>query len=273
MWIVARLAEGLDHAHSRGLLHRDLKPANILLAADGTPMLLDFNLAAESQPESPDGEVGPRPRRRHASLHGPRTPGCVQPPRHDPSRRRRRARRHLRAGPDPLRDARRRAPLPGPRIAARDLAQRADPADDRGPAPTAVAQGPLSRRPLEPRRPDRQVPGIRARSPICPRPRPRRGPAAVPRRPADEVRPGAERARARRQVLPAPPGPVQLDLDRADLVGADPRPGDGGGVRIYGDAGPGGAVPAPGIRARLRRGAVPAQYGRTRTIVTSPRAW
>jgi len=46
VWIVARLAEGLDHAHSRGLLHRDLKPANILIASDGTPMLLDFNLAA-----------------------------------------------------------------------------------------------------------------------------------------------------------------------------------------------------------------------------------
>ena len=46
VWIVARLAEGLDYAHSRGLLHRDLKPANILIADDGTPMLLDFNLAA-----------------------------------------------------------------------------------------------------------------------------------------------------------------------------------------------------------------------------------
>ncbi len=57
VWIVARLAEGLEHAHSRGLLHRDLKPANILLAADGTPMLLDFNLAAENHPESSEGEV------------------------------------------------------------------------------------------------------------------------------------------------------------------------------------------------------------------------
>ena len=45
VWIVARLAEGLDHAHSRGLLHRELKPSNILIAEDGTPMLLDFNLA------------------------------------------------------------------------------------------------------------------------------------------------------------------------------------------------------------------------------------
>jgi tetratricopeptide (TPR) repeat protein len=45
MWIVARLAEGLQHAHQRGILHRDIKPSNILLSADGQPMLLDFNLA------------------------------------------------------------------------------------------------------------------------------------------------------------------------------------------------------------------------------------
>jgi serine/threonine protein kinase/Tfp pilus assembly protein PilF len=54
VWIVARLAEGLEHAHSRGLLHRDLKPANVLLAGDGTPMLLDFNLAALVEPERGD---------------------------------------------------------------------------------------------------------------------------------------------------------------------------------------------------------------------------
>ena len=54
-WIAARLAEGLEHAHSRGLLHRDLKPSNILIAADGTPMLLDFNLAADCiNPEEGD---------------------------------------------------------------------------------------------------------------------------------------------------------------------------------------------------------------------------
>ena len=50
VWIVARLAEGLDHAHARGLLHRDLKPSNVLIAADGTPMLLDFNLAVDVEP-------------------------------------------------------------------------------------------------------------------------------------------------------------------------------------------------------------------------------
>jgi serine/threonine protein kinase/tetratricopeptide (TPR) repeat protein len=58
VWIVARLAEGLDHAHGRGLLHRDLKPANILIAADGTPMLLDFNLAAETEPRAEACEEG-----------------------------------------------------------------------------------------------------------------------------------------------------------------------------------------------------------------------
>ncbi|QEL19516.1 serine/threonine-protein kinase [Limnoglobus roseus] len=45
VWIMARLADGLAHAHSRGILHRDLKPENVLLADDGQPMLLDFNLA------------------------------------------------------------------------------------------------------------------------------------------------------------------------------------------------------------------------------------
>ena len=45
VWIVSRLAEALQHAHERGVLHRDIKPSNILLAADGQPMLLDFNLA------------------------------------------------------------------------------------------------------------------------------------------------------------------------------------------------------------------------------------
>jgi serine/threonine protein kinase/tetratricopeptide (TPR) repeat protein len=44
-WMVARLAEALQHAHERGVLHRDIKPSNVLLSADGQPMLLDFNLA------------------------------------------------------------------------------------------------------------------------------------------------------------------------------------------------------------------------------------
>jgi serine/threonine protein kinase/Tfp pilus assembly protein PilF len=47
--IVARLADGLAYAHAHGILHQDLKPANVLLMDDGTPMLLDFNLARDTK--------------------------------------------------------------------------------------------------------------------------------------------------------------------------------------------------------------------------------
>lgn len=44
---MAELASGLAHAHARGVLHGDLKPANVLLAEDGQPLLVDFNLSQE----------------------------------------------------------------------------------------------------------------------------------------------------------------------------------------------------------------------------------
>ena len=49
VWVVAQLADGLHHAHQRGILHRDIKPSNILLSSEGQPLLLDFNVAQELQ--------------------------------------------------------------------------------------------------------------------------------------------------------------------------------------------------------------------------------
>jgi serine/threonine protein kinase/Tfp pilus assembly protein PilF len=52
LWLGARLADGLAHAHERGIVHRDLKPANVLLTDDGNPMLLDFNLSQDTRNDS-----------------------------------------------------------------------------------------------------------------------------------------------------------------------------------------------------------------------------
>jgi serine/threonine protein kinase/tetratricopeptide (TPR) repeat protein len=49
LWLACQLADGLAHAHERGILHQDLKPANVLLSDEGRPMLLDFNLAQDTR--------------------------------------------------------------------------------------------------------------------------------------------------------------------------------------------------------------------------------
>ncbi len=57
-WIVAQLAEGLHHAHQRGILHRDIKPSNILMSAEGQPLLLDFNLAQTQDDDPAHATIG-----------------------------------------------------------------------------------------------------------------------------------------------------------------------------------------------------------------------
>lgn len=44
-WI-AGVADGLERAHTEGVLHRDIKPSNLLLSGDGRMMVTDFGLAA-----------------------------------------------------------------------------------------------------------------------------------------------------------------------------------------------------------------------------------
>jgi len=50
LWIARGMAEGLNAAHSLGMVHRDIKPENILLARDSegrdVPKILDFGIVA-----------------------------------------------------------------------------------------------------------------------------------------------------------------------------------------------------------------------------------
>lgn len=45
LFFTYQIAEGLDHAHSRGIIHQDIKPHNIMLLRDGTLKVADFGIA------------------------------------------------------------------------------------------------------------------------------------------------------------------------------------------------------------------------------------
>ncbi|HLW65296.1 MAG TPA: serine/threonine-protein kinase [Gemmataceae bacterium] len=52
-YLAEQLAQGLEYLHNKQVRHCDLKPSNILLRWDGRPVILDFNLAEDTQLDSP----------------------------------------------------------------------------------------------------------------------------------------------------------------------------------------------------------------------------
>lgn len=60
MALLIRVCEGVQHAHSKGVIHRDLKPGNILVTeVDGRPLpkIIDFGIATAAQMPRAGGEI------------------------------------------------------------------------------------------------------------------------------------------------------------------------------------------------------------------------
>ena len=72
--IGAAVADGLAHAHERGIVHRDIKPQNVLIDEYGSPKLTDFGIAraldSSTQSTTTDSYLGTATYSSPEQLHG-----------------------------------------------------------------------------------------------------------------------------------------------------------------------------------------------------------